>query len=716
MQEKLAITILVITLALFALVYVLYTIVRDKKDDYTQTILGQQDYDSRVIPYRRGDIVDRNGTYLATSERVYNLIIDCTQIMSKPEETLEPTISALVNAFGYDAAELRTLIEENKTSPYIRYARQLTNEEKENFEAVKSQINEDNKKNKVTGRVTGVWFENEYKRVYPYNTAASTVLGFAQKDGSSGTGGIEQYYNDDLVGTNGREYGYLNDDSNLERVIKPASNGNTVVSTLDLNIQNIAEKYIDQWQTELGSQRAAVIVMDPNNGDVLAMATDNRYDLNNPRDLSGSYTAEEIAAMDEKAQMEAWNKMWRNFCISDTFEPGSTQKVFTVAAALEEGLSNGFEYHQCNGFKEIGGWRIRCVARNGHGSLNVEEGIMKSCNMVMIDLAFQMGKEIFSRYQKQFGFGSRTGIDLPGEADTASLIYPVERMDSTTLATNAFGQNYNCTMIQMAAAYCSIVNGGSYYEPHVVKQIVNEQGAVVRKVEPELVRETISQNTCEYLKNALFKTVDSGTGAAAAVTGYEVGGKTGTAEKQPRSAENYVVSFAGFAPAENPEIVVYVVIDTPNLPGKEQAHSSFASNIFSQIVSETLPYLNVFPTGDMPDEPNESLASQEEGINVAPSKEAESGESAAETETESQAPTVNYTDEFVEDDGQGSGVPDLVPGQPESGSAALESGAAAPENEPAALKNNSAAPENEPAVSENSSAVPENESGTSPET
>ena len=290
MQEKLAITVLVITLALFALVYVLYTIVRDRQADYTQTILGQQDYDSRVIPYRRGDIVDRNGTYLATSDKVYNLIIDCTQIMAKPEDTLEPTIAALVSAFGYDGAELRRLITENPESPYIRYERQLTNDQKENFETIKSEANSQYSKEGSKSRVKGVWFEDEYKRTYPYGSTASTVLGFAQKDGSTGTGGIEQYYNEDLIGNNGREYGYLNDDSNLERVIKPAANGNTVVSTLDLNIQNVVEKYIDQWQAGTGSQQAAVIVMDPDNGEVLAMAATNRYDLNNPRDLSAYYT------------------------------------------------------------------------------------------------------------------------------------------------------------------------------------------------------------------------------------------------------------------------------------------------------------------------------------------------------------------------------------------------------------------------------------------
>ena len=338
--------------------------------------------------------------------------------------------------------------------------------------------------------------------MYPNGSTACNVIGFAQKDGSAGSGGIEQYYNSSLVGNNGREYGYLTSDSNLERVIKPAQNGNTVVSTIDLNIQKICEKYIDEWQAGIGSNVAAAIVMDPKTGEILAMDTSTRYDLNNPYDLSGYYSQEEINAMDDKAKSEAWYKMWRNFCVSDTFEPGSPQKAFTVAGAIEEGAITGYETFECGGRQKMDDrWTIRCVARSGHGPLTVTQGLMKSCNIVMMNIVRLEGKEKFTKYQSIFGFGSKTGIDLPGEADTSGLVYRADNMGPVDLATNAFGQNYNCTMIQMAAGYCSLINGGSYYEPHVVRRILNDQGAVVKKNEPKLVRETVSENTSNYINN-----------------------------------------------------------------------------------------------------------------------------------------------------------------------------------------------------------------------
>lgn len=633
MQEKLAITVIVITLALFALIYVLYRIVTENQDSYNQIVLSQQEYDSRVIPYRRGDIVDRNGTYLATTEKVYNLILDPKQIMSDPEDYLEATISALVSIFEYDAGEIRTLITSHPETAYIRYARKLSYDQKEAFETLKTETNKANQKEDSKKRVKGVWFEEEYKRIYPYASLAASVIGFATSDGADGNGGIEQSYNDQLIGINGREYGYLNDESNLERVIKPAQNGNTMVSTIDVNIQNAVEKRIEQWQTETGSERVGVVVMNPNNGEILAMADNRTFDLNHPREINGQFTEEEIyqfglkEAMDtykrqhrktdgatitieqvpeyftpdeirSYGQQVAWNQIWRNYCISDTYEPGSPSKIFTIAAALEEGIIGPNDTFYCDGYQEVGGHKIKCTAyaKGGHQMLNVQESLMVSCNDAMMQIAAKTGTTLFSKYQKLFGFGSKTGIDLPGEADAKNLIFDAENMKSADLATNSFGQNFNCTMVQMAAAYSSVINGGSYYEPHVVKQILNEQGAVVKKYAPTLVRETVSESTSNFIKTALFRTVEEGTGKAAQVEGYEIAGKTGTAEKIPRALKNYLVSFCGFAPAMDPEVLVYVTIDTPHV--EDQPHSTFASHVFSQIMGDILPYLNVFPAVD----------------------------------------------------------------------------------------------------------------------
>ena len=667
MQEKLAITVLVITLALFALVLVLYRLVKDQGEAYNQIVLSHQDYESRTIPYKRGNIVDRNGTYLAVSEKVYNLIIDPKQILDTDENYvyLDATLDALVECFGYDRNELKTLIEEKKDSQYVIYARQLPVEDKEKFENYENEKNREFRKLPTdeggNQRINGIWFEEEYKRTYPYRDLACNVIGFALKDGN-GSGGVEQFYNDVLTGTNGREYGYLNSDANLERTVKPARNGETLELTLDVNIQKTVQKYLDEWQNGIGSNVAAAIVMDPNTAEILAMDTTTRYDLNDPYNLSAYYTEEELAAMSEQAKADAWYKMWRNFCVSDTFEPGSPQKAFTVAGAIEEGVISGNEVFECGGKLHFGDWDIRCVARAGHGPLTITQGLMKSCNVVMMRIVQLEGKEKFVQYQDIFGFGSRTGIDLPGEADAAGLVYRAENMDAASLATNAFGQNYNCTMIQMAAGYCSLINGGSYYEPHVVRQVLNDQGSVVRENSPRLVRETVSESTSNYIKNALYQTVsgDGGTAGAAAVVGYEVGGKTGTAQKQPRAEKNYLVSFIGFAPAYDPQVLVYVVLDTPHLPGEEQAHSTFASEISSKIMGEILPYMNVFPSGDTEQVENEELAGQEEGI-ISGGNETEESQTG-ETDGAPEETWASFDEEFIDSGDEDYNYPDTRPG------------------------------------------------------
>ncbi len=600
MQEKLAITVVVIMLALLALIGVLYQMIDENNEEYTKTVLTQRStFDSRIIPYRRGDIVDRNGTYLATSNKVYNVILDAKQMYAYEENYLAPTVDALVQCFGYDRQELLDTLSSQKNSPYIRYERRISYEKKQEFENLEKQINDANEKADNKERVHGVWFEEEYQRFYPYKNLACNVIGFASTDGSTGSGGIEQAYNDMLTGNNGREYGYLDDESNREIVIKPAENGYTVMSTLDVNIQSMVERRIEQWKTETGSEHIGVIVMDPNNGEILAMADEKSYDLNDPRDLTAAYSQAEIDAMDSEQKLDAMNQMWRNFCLSDTYEPGSPSKVLTVSAGLEENLFSPSTYFMCDGYQHVGGFDIKCTAyrKGGHGNLSLEETIMQSCNDAMMQMAAMEGKTIFKKYQDMFNIGAKTGIDLPGEASASSLVYRVDNMDSASLATNAFGQNYNCTMVQMAAAFSSVINGGYYYEPHVMKQIMNEGGSVVQKNDGLLVRETVSDSTSRFLREAMRKTVAEGTGKAAQVAGYEVGGKTGTAEKQGRNKKDYVVSFCGFAPTDNPQVLVYVVIDQPHV--EDQAHSTFASAVFSQIMGDILPYLNVFPTGDV---------------------------------------------------------------------------------------------------------------------
>ena len=330
MKKRLAFVFVTMMLALFALLIRVYLIQKENSAEYNQRILSQQRYDSQTIPYRRGDIVDRNGTHLATSDKVYHLIIDPYQITSSAERYLEPTVDLLHEVFGYDKDELRRLITENSSSLYIRYAKDLSYEIKERFESRQQEVNDGFALDKLKTRVHGVWFEDAYVRTYPYNQLACNVIGFSDKEGNEGTGGIEQYYNDELIGTAGREYGYLTDESNLERVIKPAKNGHTIVSTIDINIQSIVERHLRNWEEEVGSKMAAILVMDPGNGEVLAMATSRSFDLNNPRDVSRYYSEEEFSSMTESQQAEALSQLWRNYIVSDTYEPGSTGKIFTV--------------------------------------------------------------------------------------------------------------------------------------------------------------------------------------------------------------------------------------------------------------------------------------------------------------------------------------------------------------------------------------------------
>ena len=684
MQERLAIAVIAIMLALFALIYVLYDIVENNRDSYNQIVLTQQDYDSRPLAYRRGDIVDRNGTYLATTEKVYNLILDPRQIMSDEEDYLEASVTALSTVLGYDAGELRTLITSNPDTAYVRYARQLSYDQKEAFETYQTETNKANSKADSKARVKGVWFEEEYKRVYPYNSLASSVIGFATSDGGGGNGGIEQSYNSALIGTNGREYGYLNDDSNLERVIKPAVNGNTVVSTLDVNVQNAVEKRIQEWMTETGSDHVGVVVMNPNNGEILAMAGESPVDLNNPREVSSRYTDAEIRQLGVKEAVGdykrkhrntdqatitedqvtahytedeirslglqvAWNQEWRNFCVSDTFEPGSPSKIFTVATALEEGIVTPNDSFYCDGYQEVGGFPIKCTAyiKGGHQNISLAESLMVSCNDAMMQIAAKTGTPLFTKYQRLFGFGTKSGIDLPGEPDTSGLLYTADTMKPVDLATSSFGQTYNCTMVQMAAGFSSVINGGSYYEPHVVRQIVNEQGAVVKKIEPKLVRETVSESTSSFIRDALYRTVSEGTGKAAAVPGYKIGGKTGTAQKLPRSARNYLLSFCGFAPVDDPQVLVYVVVDVPHV--EDQPHSTYASVIFQKIMSDILPYLNIFPETD--------VQVDEEAAEKLPESEGITEMTGSESEEVPEESKVYDAEEYV-DPGMELGLPD----------------------------------------------------------
>lgn len=608
MQKKLVVLFVIIALLLLGLIVRLMYIEHTSGKKYEKKVLSQQKYDSTVIPYQRGNITDCKGTILATSVDVYNVILDC-KVLNSDSADIDPTIDALITCFPQlNETDLRNLITDKPKSQYNVLAKKLSYEEIRAFEDMQAAEKEASDKKsgdaEKKGKINGVWFEKEYQREYPYGSLASAVVGFTTS-GNLGMNGVENSYNSVLNGTNGREYGYLNSDSNFEKTVIDAQNGNDVTLTIDANIQKIVEDKIAAFEEEYrdaaregaGSKHVGVIVMNPQNAEVLAMANYPNYDSSNPRDLSAYYTQEEIDAMDDDAELDALNQLWSNFCITYTYEPGSTVKPFTVACGLDTGTLDPNRTFICDGYETISGHDIHCVNTNGHGLETVEDALKNSCNDTLMQMSYDIGPENFSKYQQIFGFGTKTNIDLPGEARTDSLIYTEDQLSTINLATNSFGQNFNVTMIQVASAFCSIINGGNYYQPHVVKKITDENGNVIQEDNGTLLKKTVSSSTSELLKQYLYATVSDGTGKYAKVPGYSMGGKTGTAQKLPRGQGNYLVSFIGFAPVDNPQLLVYVVVDEPN--AEEEFHSTFAQEIAKGIFEETLPYLNIYPDEDI---------------------------------------------------------------------------------------------------------------------
>ena len=620
MQKKLLWLYALIIIAFAGLSIRLFWIVKEDGTKYQKQVLAQQRYDSTTLPFRRGDIVDAKGTKLAVSEKVYNLIVDANVMLAR-EEYLEPTLQALGENFPeLNMSEIREYVVSHPNSSWYVPLKQLSYEEISGFQ--RAQLEDNN--------IKGIFFEAEYKRVYPNSSLAADVIGFVRSD-NQGMYGLEEYYNDVLNGTPGREYGYLNDDAALERTVKPAVDGNSIHSTIDANVQSIIEKHLLKFNEQYkdnahpgnGAENVGCIIMEVDTGNVLGMASYPYYNLNDTRNtdaLLGSrmvemitnangyqiiqktdtyITQETIDAMDEDALYLNLNNLWKNYCIVNTYEPGSTAKPFTVAAALETGAITGNEHYSCTGSLEVGGHTIGChsISYGGDGDVSVQAAVAQSCNVALMRIAQAMGKDAFAESQEVFNFGLKTNIDLAGEARTDTLLFPVDRMGAADLATNSFGQNFNATMIQMITGFCSLINGGYYYEPHMVDKITNANGAVVENIEPRVLKQTVSESTSALIRQYCNAVVTEGTGKTARPAGYMIGGKTGTAETLPRDNGEYVVSFMGYAPADDPEIAIYVVVDRPNVAIQDDA--KFATRIVRSILTEVLPYMNIYMTEEL---------------------------------------------------------------------------------------------------------------------
>ncbi len=507
-------------------------------------------YDSIISP-NRGAIVDRNNQPLAISTRVYNIILDVRVLSDYPAQEQEKTVNALSEVLGLDADTLKSyLVKDPATGKpaldtnWKVLAKKQEPEIKEKLESME---------------IKGVVFENDSKRKYPAGSLAAQVIGFT----GTTNYGLEKMYDEEMSGIPGRSFiTYDGTEGAVQQEI-PATDGNTIVTTLDYNIQSFAEEAVKLGMEEYNPENAAAIVMNPQTGEILAMASGLKFDPNDPMAVPDGYDEAQWEALSSEEQNAVLANVWKNFCISSTYEPGSIFKPCVAAAAIEEDIIKNSDTYYCGGKKNVAGTDINCHLRSGHGTLDIEGIIAESCNVGMMDIGEKMGASLFYKYQKNFGIGEKTGVDLPDEVDASSLMYSEDQIRSTELATMSFGQSFNTNTLQILNAVASVINGGNLMRPYIVSQVVDPDGNVVKETKPKIIRKVLSQETSDIMRKDMVATIEYGTGKKAKIEGYTYGGKTGTAQQAPRSEEKYTVSFIGFVPVENPQYIAITLIHKP---------------------------------------------------------------------------------------------------------------------------------------------------------
>lgn len=518
----------------------------------------------RDIKAARGKVLDANGTVLATNKSVCTISVIHNQ-MEEPEKV----IAMLVKELGISEETARKRVEKVSSIERVK-----TNVAKETGDAIRAY------------GLSGVKVDEDYKRYYPYGTLASKVLGFTGAD-NQGILGLEVKYDEYLQGTNGKIL-TLTDARGIEienageSRLEPV-NGYDLCLSLDYNIQMYCEQAAKKVCTKKSADSVSVIVMNPQNGELMAMVNYPEFDLNDPFTLVGD-NGEAVSAEEKQNLL---NKMWRNQCISDTYEPGSTFKIITAAAALEEGVVKLDDAFFCPGYKIVEDRRIRCARTTGHGAETFETGIMNSCNPVFMELGERLGAENFVGYFKQFGLLSKTNIDLPGEAGT--IMHKTENIGPVELATISFGQSFQITPIQLVTTVSSIINGGTRVTPHFGVSVQDADGNTVKTFSYETHENICTAETSETMRYLLEKVVSEGTGKNAKIEGFSIGGKTATSQTLPRSDHKYISSFLGFAPADDPQVLVLVVINNPQ---GIYYGGTIAAPVAKEIFENILPYLD----------------------------------------------------------------------------------------------------------------------------
>lgn len=570
-------------------------------EEYSKIVLSQQVSSDDTMSGKRGAITDRNGTVLAYSNRVYTLILDPHVLSISSEDVQNETADALKRYFDIDPSDIRDKIENKSESRYERMLREIPADK---YDAFMAEKNERAGKEEETN-FNGVWFEEGYIRTYPFNSLAADVIGFAS-DSNGGEMGLEKSYDDVLTGIDGLDMSYVGEGVESQNSLYDASDGYNVVSTIDYGVQSILEKKLLEYNNEKQSRNTAAIVYDPGNGEILGMASWPFFDLNDPRDAEAT---KKLSKDDTEGKNDAEKlyQLWNNFCVSASYEPGSTFKSITVASALEEGKAYDGQEFYCKGYKEVENYNMRCWRNyeGGHGTLDLEEALGDSCNVALMDIGFSLGAERMIENQYAFGFGTRTGVDLPDE--TRGVLKSSDDMADSDIASNSFGQNLEVNMVQMVAAYGALVNGGNYYQPHIVKSITDSNGKTVKTINPAVVRKPVTKETSEHIKQYLKAGVEEYAVQYSKVEGYSMGGKTATAQKHPREDKKWLVSVMSFAPADNPDFILYVVIDEPEGTTGGEGDGMDSQYLTHDIMEELLPYMGVKITEPVEEEKAESV-------------------------------------------------------------------------------------------------------------
>ena len=545
-----------------------------KNGIYKRQVLSQQNYSSETLPYKRGDILDRDGNTLATSQKMYTLVLEPKNIL-RSEEVQKATIDALHKYMKLDEDKLLKFIKRHKDSYYSVYREELSYSQ---IADLKDFIASDKAEN-----VSGIVFNEKYKRRYPNQSLASQVIGFIS-DGTIGTGGIEQYYNSTLSGVDGRKYKYLNEELEQDSSIVEPENGKTVVTTIDSNIQKLAEDQLSKFEKKYGSKGSSILVMNPNNGEIYAMVNVPEYDLNDPFSLSAKKRK-----ANSKKQQEYLNKKWRNSCLNDTYEPGSVFKIVTATAGLESSKVSVNDHFNCPGFRIVEDRKIRCHKVGGHGSETFKEGVMNSCNPVFMDVGARVGVDGMYQTFRQLGLFEKTGIDLPGEA--SSIMHQKKNVGAVELATMSFGQSIQITPLQLLRAVSAVINGGKLITPHFGRYVQKQDGTRLKAFFYSVKEGVIKKQTSETMKELLEAVVSDGSGRNCRMDGFSIGGKTATSEKLPRGNGKYISSFLGFAKADNPAIIGIVLIDEPH---GTYYGGTIAAPVMRSVFQTALPYMGIY--------------------------------------------------------------------------------------------------------------------------